>query len=282
MLMKTLQERAIARGQVTYRDRAGEERRLDQVYDTFTFGKRYAEKDAERLIGEMVNLSTNLKGTNWEQLKEKGFARFTGIGMGMANIGNATDIKPDETITANTWHTEQKMAWPTLTRRMQFYIDHDLYFELGEELPVHKDNPPIGGNYPLHMTGGHTRWSIHTMWRADPRMLRLQRGGPVMYMSVTDAQTRGISDGDRIKAHNDVGTFELHAKVSPSVRPGQVIVYHAWEPFQFAGRRSHQVAIPSPINPIQLAGGYLQLQPMPNIGGPGQNDRGTRIEVEKV
>jgi hypothetical protein len=66
------------------------------------------------------------------------------------------------------------------------------------------------------------------------------------------------------------------------VRPGQVIVDHAWEPFQFAGRRSHQVAIPSPINPLQLAGGYFHLQPMPNAGSPGQNDRGTRLEVEKL
>ena len=282
LLLKAVQEQAVAKGQTTYRDRAGEERRLDQVYDNLTFGRRYTEQDADRLMGDIVNLASNLKGTTWEQLKEKGFARYTGLGMGMANIGNATDINPDETITANTWHTEQKMPWPTLTRRMQFYIDQELYMELGEELPVHKDNPPMGGNYPLQMTGGHTRWSIHTMWRPDPRMLRLQRGEPVMYMSVADAQARSIRDGERVKARNDIGSFEIQAKVSPTVRPGQVIVYHAWEPFQFAGRRSHQVAIPSPINPLHLAGGYFHLQPMPNAGSPGQNDRGTRLEVEKL
>ena len=282
LLMKALQEQAVARGQHTFKDRAGEERRLDQVYDTFTFGKRYAEHDADTFLNDMVGLATNLKGTTWEQLKEKGYARYTGVGMGMINIGNATDIKPDETITANTWHTEKKMVWPTMTRRMQFYIDHDLYFELGEELPVHKENPPTGGNYPLQMTGGHTRWSIHTMWRSDPRLLRLQRGEPVMYLSVQDARARGIQDGERIRARNDIGRFEIEAKISPSVRPGQVIVYHAWEPFQYAGHRSHQVAIPSPINPIQLAGGYFHLRPMPIANEPGQNDRGTRLEVEKI
>jgi DMSO reductase family type II enzyme molybdopterin subunit len=282
LLLKTLQAQATAKGQLTYRDRGGAERRLDRVYDDFTFGNRYAEGDSDRLMNDMVGLATNLKGTNWEQLKEKGYARYTSLGMGMIGIGNATDIKPDETITAHTWHTEQKMVWPTLTRRMQFYIDHELYFELGEELPVHKDNPPIGGNYPLQMTGGHARWSIHTMWRSDPRLLRLQRGEPLIYMSATDAQARGIRDGERVKAYNDIGSFELQAKVSPSLRPGQVVVYHAWEPFQFAGQRSHQVAIPSPINPIQLAGGYFHLQPMPIAGEPGQNDRGTRLEVEKI
>ncbi|MBI4515321.1 MAG: molybdopterin-dependent oxidoreductase [Deltaproteobacteria bacterium] len=282
LLMKTLQEQAVARGQTTFRDRAGKERQLDGIYDTFTFGQRYTEHDADKFMNDMVGLASNLKGTNWEQLKEKGYARYTGIGMGMLNIGIAADIKPDETITANTWHTEQKMVWPTMTRRMQFYIDHELYFELGEELPVHKDNPPIGGNYPLQMTGGHTRWSIHTMWRSDKRMLRLQRGEPVMYMSSKDADGRGIKDGERVRARNDIGAFEIQAKVSPAVRPGQVIVYHAWEPFMFAGHKSHQVAIPSPINPIQLAGGYFHLRPMPIANEPGQNDRGTRLEVEKI
>jgi hypothetical protein len=61
-----------------------------------------------------------------------------------------------------------------------------------------------------------------------------------------------------------------------------VIMYHGWEPHQFHGRRSHQVAIPSPINPIQLAGGYFHLAPMVISHQPGQNDRGTRIEVEKI
>lgn len=282
LLLKTMQEQAAVRGQKTFRDRAGEERRLDSVYDTFTFGRRYMEKDSDKFMSDMVGLASNLKGTSWEQLKEKGYARFTGVGMGMVNIGTATDIKPDETITANTWHTEKKMVWPTMTRRIQFYIDHELYLELGEELPVHKDNPPIGGDYPLQMTGGHARWSIHTMWRPDPRLLRLQRGEPLMYLSSLDAEARGIKDGDRVRAHNDVGAFEVQAKVSPTVRPGQVIVYHAWEPFQFADHRSHQVAIPSPINPIQLAGGYFHLRAMPNSNSPGQNDRGTRIEVEKI
>ena len=282
LLLRALQEQAVAKGQTTFHDRAGAERRLDTVYDDFTYGQRYTEKDADRFMGDLVNLASNLKGTTWEQLKEKGFARYTGLGMSMTSLGNATDIKPDETITANTWHTEQKMPWSTLTRRMQFYIDHDLYMELGEELPVHKDNPAIGGNYPLQMTGGHTRWSIHAMWRPDPRLLRLQRGEPVMYMSVSDAQARGIRDGERVKTRNDMGAFEIQVKVSPAVRPGQVIVYHAWEPFQYAGRRSHQVLIPSPINPLHLAGGYFHLQPVPATGSPGQNDRGTRVEVEKL
>ncbi|MDP3937108.1 MAG: molybdopterin-dependent oxidoreductase [Deltaproteobacteria bacterium] len=282
LLTKKIQQRAVEKGIKTFRDRGGKERRLDKVYEQFTYGGRYTEGDVEKTLDELVKLSKNLEGTSWKELKEKGYARFTAVGQSAVNIGTATDVKPDETITANTWHTEKKIPWPTLTRRMQFYIDQDLYMELGEQLPTHKDNPAIGGDHPLQMTGGHTRWSIHSSWRDDPLMLRLQRGGPVVCMSVEDARTRGISDGDRVRVRNDLGDFEVEAKIFPAVRPGQVVVYHAWEPQQFSNRRSDQAIIPSPINPIQLAGGYFHLQPMIIAMQPGQNDRGTRVEVEKI
>jgi DMSO reductase family type II enzyme molybdopterin subunit len=280
-LVRRIQERAIARGIRTFRDRHGEERRLDRVYDEMTFGRRFTEENAEELLDELLSIASNLGGMRWEEFKERGYARYTEIGMSFANIGNATDIAPDDTITANTWHVEKKLPWPTVTRRIQFYIDSGFFLELGEELPVHKDDPPIGGDYPLRMTGGHTRWSIHAAWRDERHMLQLQRGEPIVYVSPVDAGTRGIADGERVRLRNDIGAFEIQAKVSPAVRPGQVIVYHAWEPFQFTAGKSQQTLTPSPINPIQLSGGD-HLQPMMIVGEPGLHDRGTRVEMERI
>jgi nitrate reductase alpha subunit len=223
-----------------------------------------------------------LGDTTWKDLKDKGFARYTGVSMGPVYIGNATDIEPDQTLVANTWHVQKKIPWPTLTRRLQFYIDHPFYEELGEVLPVHKDNPPIGGNYPLQLTSGHNRWSIHAAWRDQDLLLRLQRGEPSLFLSPSDAGSRGIADGARVRVYNDIGEFEVQATVAPSVKPGQVIIYHAWEPFQFKNGTCDQVLTPSPFNPIRLAGGYFNLQPMVMMGTPEGNDRGTRVEVEKV
>jgi len=282
LFLKTVQQRAVARGISEFTDRAGNKRRLDQVYDEFTFGRRYTEDNTEEFLKEMLELTTNLGGVSWEEIKEKGYARYTGLGMSPSQIGHATDFNPGETITANTWHVQKKQPWPTLTRRMQFYIDHPLFMELGEELPVHKDNPKIGGDYPLQMTGGHTRWSIHASWRDEKNLLSLQRGEPLVWIGDDDARSRGIGDGDRVRVYNDVGSFEVQAKVSPSLRPGQVVVYHAWEPFQFKHGKSHQSLIPSPMNPIHLAGGYFQLQPTLLMGEPGCPDRGTRVEVERT
>lgn len=85
-----------------------------------------------------------------------------------------------------------------------------------------------------------------------------------------------------MRVYNDVGEFEIQAKLSRALKPGQVIVYHGWEPFQFKGQKSHQALIPSPLNPIQLAGGYFHLQPMVLMQSPGCTDRGTRVEVERA
>jgi anaerobic selenocysteine-containing dehydrogenase len=110
----------------------------------------------------------------------------------------------------------------------------------------------------------------------------LQRGEPVIYLNTGDARRRGVSDGDRVRVYNNLGDFELQAKVSSALKPGQVIVYHAWEQFQFKGGKSYQALTPSPLNPIQLAGGYFHLQPMVMMQQPGCSDRGTRVDVERV
>ena len=282
LFLKEVQKRAVERGRTTFTDRAGKTRRLDRIYDEFTFGGRHTEEDTKGMLDALLGLTTNLGGIRWPELEKKGFARYTELGLDFVNIGNATDIAPDETITAGTWHTEKKLPWPTPTRRAQFYIDHPFYLELGEELPVHKDSPAIGGDHPLQLTGQHPRWSIHASWRDDVHLSRLQRGEPLVLMSREDADARGIGDGEHARVHNDVGSFEVQVKVADALRPGQVIIDHAWEPYQFRGRRSHQALIPSPINPIQLAGGYFHLQPTPLYGEPGANDRGTRVEVERI
>ncbi len=282
LLAKALQERASQKGVRSYQDRSGESRSLEDIYERFTFDGRCPEGNSEALVKEALSLADNLDGIGWDELKEKGFHRYTDLSSGYMNMGNASDLEADQTFTANTWHTDKKHPWPTLTRRMQFYIDHDLYFELGEELPVHKDNPPIGGDYPLQMTSGHTRWSIHAAWRDEVNLLRLQRGEPTLTIGTEDAAARGIHDADRLRVFNDVSSFVVQARVSSSVQPGQVIVYHAWEPYQFEAHQSQQALTPNPINPIQLAGGYFHLQPRMAVGTPGPSDRGTRVEVEKL
>ncbi len=282
LLAQRLQQKARARGIAGYRDRQGQERRLDRLEREMSYDGLYLAEDETAIARDTFVNAANVEQADWEELREKGVLCFTGVGRDSRSIGNACDIRPGEPIVPLTWHTDGKQPYPTLTRRIQFYIDHPWYLELGEVLPAHKDSPGAGGNYPLQMTGGHARWSIHTCWADQELLLRLQRGEPLLFMNREDATARGIQDGDRVEVFNDVATFQVQAALSPAVRPGQVIIYHAWENFQFRGWKHFQSVMPSPLNPIELAGGYFHLRPLMLSLTPGFSDRDTRVECHRA
>jgi len=104
----------------------------------------------------------------------------------------------------------------------------------------------------------------------------------VMYIGVEDAAARGIADGTHVRVFNDLDAFEIMAKVSPAVRPSQLILYHAWENFQFRDGRGFQTLMPAPLNPVELAGGQYHFRPMIIAMQPNHTDRDTRVEVTPV
>ena len=187
-----------------------------------------------------------------------------------------------DTVVPLTFHVRDKVPYPTASRRIQFYIDHPLYDELDELLPRFKEPPTIGGNYPLIMNGGKARQSIHSTWRDSPLMLRLDRPEPYMLVSIVDASKRQIRDGDLMRVFNDVGSFQVKAKVSPSLRPGQTLMYHAWEHYQFRGKGDMNSVSPTPFNPVELAGGHPHLRAGVLQGQTSVFDRDTRIEIERI
>ena len=111
-------------------------------------------------------------------------------------------------------------------------------------------------------------------------MLQLQRGEPVVWIGIADAAARGIRDGDRVRMHNDVGSCELLASVAPSVQPGQVIVYHGWEPLSFKDWKGNQEPVPSVWKSLHMLQ-YGQLHYQFLFAGPHHTPRGTTVEVER-
>jgi nitrate reductase alpha subunit len=113
-------------------------------------------------------------------------------------------------------------------------------------------------------------------------LLRLQRGEPVVYLNAAQARTRGIADHELVRVRNDVDAFVARAKLSGAIRPGQVHIFHAWEPFQFRGGRSHQAVAPSPFKVTQLVGDHGHLRWGYAHYEPNQVDRDVRVDVEKL
>jgi anaerobic selenocysteine-containing dehydrogenase len=251
--------------------------------ERFSDGGRFGPDDDEAVVRFILSKSSALSGITLEDLRREGGAvRLSGLGPNGPTSGTFTEYRPDEPVVSLTDFTERKRPYATLTGRQQFYVDHPWFLELGEELPVHKDPPAAGGQHPLTLTSSHTRWSIHATWRDQALMLRLQRGGPVVYLNEADARERGIGDHDWVRLWNDLGSFVARAKPSSSIRPGQAHIYHAWEPFQFPKGKSHQSLVPSPLKPTQLVGDYGHLHWSFSYYEPNAVDRDTRVNVSKL
>jgi DMSO reductase family type II enzyme molybdopterin subunit len=281
-LAELIQQRARVRGVGAYTGALGEARDLTTLFDRWTFDGRFHWNDDVAPLEYIISHSTQTKGLTWAEAARRGAVRIQDIGMYGPGTAVCSDFKPGESIYPSQWFVEQKEPWPTLTGRQQFYLDHPWFLEAREALPTHKDPPMAGGRYPLRLSGGHTRWSIHAIWRDEPRLLRLQRGEPVIYMNDHDATSRGLGDNDRARVYNDVGEFEVLVKVSPTVRPGQIISYHAWEPYQFRNWKGHQEVVASPIKPLHLVGDYGHLSYRMYYAAPCYAPRGTAVEVARV
>jgi len=85
-----------------------------------------------------------------------------------------------------------------------------------------------------------------------------------------------------VRIFNALGAFQCVVKVARSVQPGQVIIYHAWENFQFAGHKGQQEPIPGSWKPLHLAGGYGQLHYRGLYAAPNFGPRGVHVEVRKA
>lgn len=218
-----------------------------------------------------------------EKIRKRGFVKIEGMGESITGLNYAADIKPDRTLVALENHVKGFLPYPTLTKRAQFYIDHEWFLEADEELPVHKDRPQDGGDpgrYPFVMTSGHLRWSMHASTVANELMAQTHRGEPFLFINREDAAAKNIQDGERVRVFNDYGEFLVQAKVSSLPRPRQVIIYHAWDPYQFPGRRSYDAIIPGLIKPLHLAGGYGHLNYYMWNWQPQQVDRHVNVDIE--
>ncbi|MCC7364861.1 MAG: molybdopterin-dependent oxidoreductase [Dehalococcoidia bacterium] len=285
LLAAKLEERGKARGLTEYTSAGGAVHSLDGLVDRYTMsGSLVEDKLADELVRDTVALGSIPEGTTLQTMRDKGYVRFTGWGrMPTAlSIADAGDLKPDSTMTALQWHVEQKLPFPTLVRRAQFYIDHDWFLEAGEALPVHKEAPLMGGDYPFVITSGHNRWSLHSINITNRLLLETHRGHPFVFMNDGDARARDIADDEEVRVHNDVGSFLVRTRVTPSVRPGQLVIYNGWEPYLFRGWNGQADVEPGMVKWLHLAGGYGHLRWSPVHYQPSQVDRLTRADVSKV
>ncbi len=283
LLTKKLGERAKARGMAEYTDQFGMKHRYDALYDDFTMkGHLVTNEDClKEQILVFEHFGVMPKGYTYDQFRKEGQVRIHGLG-GRPLLAAANEFDPAKPFYSFAWHVDKKKIFPTHTRRAQFYLDHDWYMEAQEALPVHKDAPPMGGDYPFLLTGGHPRVSIHSVHLSNSFLSRLHRGQPVVHMNDQDAHRLGIKDGEEVELFNDLGDSRLMARLSGAVQPGQLIVYF-WETYQYKNWKPYDSLLVGLPKPLHLAGGYTQFRYYMMNGGPQPaTDRGVRAGMRKV
>lgn len=177
-------------------------------------------------------------------------------------------------------NVHELIPWRTLTGRQSFYQDHLWMREFGEALVTYK--PPISTKAVNSLMSGmdnkdevlalnvitpHNKWTIHSMWSDNLLMLTLGRGGPVVWMSETDAQKINISDNDWVELFNDNGATMCRAVVSQRIPEGALILYHNQERIvnmPLSEKTGHRGGLHNSLaricpKPTHMIGGYAQL-----------------------
>jgi DMSO reductase family type II enzyme molybdopterin subunit len=108
LMARKFAERARARGAEVYKDKDGKERRFDRLEESVTCGGLYAEDDEEGVARDAFLNTGNVEQIGWDEVRERGFAAYTGLGTAMRSIGNACDIEVGEPLVPLTWHTAKK------------------------------------------------------------------------------------------------------------------------------------------------------------------------------
>ncbi|MDD9347448.1 nitrate reductase subunit alpha [Mumia sp.] len=207
-----------------------------------------------------------------------------------------------------TVNIERLKPFHTLTGRMHFYLDHAWMRDYGEQLPTYR--PPLDmhrmygdvavGDAAAPVEDGalqiavryltpHNKWSIHSEYQDNLLMLSLSRGGPMVWMSVGDADRIEVADNDWVECDNANGVFVARAIVSHRMPDGVVYVHHAQERLidvpksQKTGRRGgiHNSVTRLLVKPTHLVGGYAQLSYAFNYLGPTGNQRDIVCTVRK-
>ena len=200
-------------------------------------------------------------------------------------------------------NVHELIPWRTLTGRQQLYQDHLWMRAFGEGLvtwkppvdlktiPGVKDMRPNGHReIVLNFITPHQKWGIHSTYTDNLLMLTLNRGGPVVWISETDAKTAGIVDNDWVEVFNTNGALTARAVVSQRVKPGMMMMYHAQEKIvntpgsELTGNRGgiHNSVTRTVLKPTHMIGGYAHQAYGFNYYGTVGSNRDEFIVVRKM
>lgn len=268
-LSKAIQEKAKARGikSIPYEYWNGK-KQVKRTIDLATIYDEYiqnGELDTDEKALKWHNLKSTLIGEKGhEKLIKDGYVRVVGPG----KYGDYMDDAPSRSL---RWQAIDKMPGPmkkqkTNTGRFQFYVDHEYHIKLDQMTPKpqytdkwrggpQSPRKPDGKPYPFVMNFPHTKWGIHSSYRENQWLMRMQRGDVYLYLNPKVMADRGIKDMDMVKVFNHMGEWFARAKEWPGLPPYIVFTEHGWD-HQWSKNWSHYNNLNCEfLNPLEMVGG---------------------------
>jgi nitrate reductase alpha subunit len=202
-----------------------------------------------------------------------------------------------------TSNIEYLIPFRTLTGRQSFYVDHEWMLEMGEGLPGYR--PPVSAGQLVGLGGKpdleealevtvryltpHSKWSIHSEFQDNLHMLTLFRGGPVMWLSIEDAEKIEVEDNQWLEVYNHHGAVSCRAAVSHRIPSGAAFFYHSQDRHinvplsEVTGSRggTDNSLTRITMKPTHMVGGYAQLSWGFNYYGPTGTQRDQLILIRK-
>ncbi|MEI6385746.1 MAG: nitrate reductase subunit alpha [Spirochaetota bacterium] len=253
-----------------------------------------AYQNLERRVGKpLAQISAGDRNfrITWEDITQKP-RRFisTPVWSGLVN-----ENRPYAPFTLNVEHG---VPWRTLSGRQSLYLDHPWYGEFNEGLPTFKakldpsmlDEVEGESGLILNFLTPHGKWSIHSTYSDNLRMLTLSRGGPVLWLNHEDAAKADIADNEAIEVYNANGVLTCRAVVSSRIPKGAAVMYHAPErtldvkKSRKTGKRGgvHNSLSRIRLKPTLMLGGYAQFSFYFNYWGPTGVNRDSYVVVRKL
>lgn len=263
-LAKAIQEKAKAKGikSIPYEYWNGK-KQVKRTIDLHTIHDEYIQN------GE---LDTDEKALKWHNLKskglggEEGYEKFVKDGYvkfrGPGKYGNFEDDAPNRSM---IWQVRDKKPSKTNTGRFQFYVDHEYYIKLDQMTPKpqytdkwrggpQSPRRPDGTAYQFVMNYPHTKWGIHSSYRENQWLMRLQRGDVYLYLNPKVMKEKGIKDMDMVKVYNHMGEWFARAKEWPGLPPYIVFTEHGWD-HQWTKNWTHYNNLNCEfLNPLEMIG----------------------------
>jgi len=203
---------------------------------------KYFDKSPEDYLN--LILSGLPSGLTLDTLKSKGVVPLADQDYGTSSFQSIT----------HPYVPYYQQKFPTTSGRIEFYSESLVQYNM--PLPLYKEpieaspTNPLYQKYPLVFISSHTKFRTHTQWDNLPWLQEVIQK-PFLEINPTDAQARGINDGDMVTVFNDRGSIQVVARVTNGIRPGVVNSYQGhWNngafPTATVNNLTHQK-----INPAQ-------------------------------